>query len=247
MSHMSLKEQSGCRKLLRLLTLDDLLALKDTVTNRLIAVESTQEAIEAIITYSKDAEELLKRKKISRHEKNTVIKDEVGDGLSDLAALGKQFCQWFFSLLNSQNPSQGPPVQDWGPQHFWEDVRLRLLLCTGEQRVDEFNGAQMVSQRLHALAGEERLLFCPNLEGSGLKYVSSPHGLVVVAVAGTIHRDNACLGIFEQVFGLIRSPMDDNRWKIKYVYIKVEAQGAITERQLPCITYDSKELLRFCN
>jgi len=42
MSHMSLKEQSGCRKLLRLLTLDDLLALKDTVTNRLIAVESTQ-------------------------------------------------------------------------------------------------------------------------------------------------------------------------------------------------------------
>ncbi|CAM4606370.1 unnamed protein product [Leuciscus chuanchicus] len=285
MSHLSMKEQSGCRKLLKLLPLDDLLALKDTVTNRLIAVESTEEAIEATITYSKDAEELLKRKKvhrdvifkylanegvamppnsekhqlvrrtiefwssgeISRREKNTVITDEVGDGLSDLAALGKQFCQWFYSLLNSQNPSQGPPVQDWGPQHFWEDARLRLLLCTGEQRLDEFNGAQMVSQRLHALAGEERLLFCPNLEGYGLKCISSAHGLVVVAVAGTIHRDNACLGIFEQVFGLIRSPMDNNRWKIKYVYIKVEAQSAITERPLPLVTYDSKELLRFCN
>lgn len=42
MSHLSMKEQSGCRKLLKLLPLDDLLALKDTVTNRLIAVESTE-------------------------------------------------------------------------------------------------------------------------------------------------------------------------------------------------------------
>lgn len=184
---------------------------------------------------------------ISKCEKNTVITDEVGDGLSDLAALGKQFCQWFYHLLNSQNPGQGHPVQDWGPQHFWEDVRLRLLLCSGEQRVDEFNGAELVSKRLHALAGEERLLFCPNLEGYGLKCISSAHGLVIVAVAGTIHRDNACLGIFEQVFGLIRSPMDNNRWKIKYVYIKVEAQSAITDRQLPLITYDSKELLKLCN
>ncbi|XP_048020275.1 uncharacterized protein C3orf38 homolog [Megalobrama amblycephala] len=284
MSKLSMKEQSGCRKLLKLLSLDDLFALKDTVTNRLIAVESTEEAIEAIITYSQDADELLKRKKvhrdvifkylanegvamlpnsdkhqlirrtiefwssseISKREKSTVVTDEVGDGLSDLPALGKQFCQWFYCLLNSQNPSQGHPAQDWGPQHFWEDVRLRLLLCSGEQRVDEFNGAELVSKRLHALAGEERLLFCPNLEGYGLKCISSAHGLVIVAVAGTIHRDNACLGIFEQVFGLIRSPMDNNRWKIKYVYIKVEAQGAITDRLLPLITYDSKELLRFC-
>ncbi|XP_051761946.1 uncharacterized protein C3orf38 homolog isoform X2 [Ctenopharyngodon idella] len=246
MSKLSVKEQSGCRKLLKLLPLDDLFALKDTVTNRLIAVESTEEAIEAIITYSQDAEELLKRKKISKCEKSTVVTDEVGDGLSDLPALGKQFCQWFYCLLNSQNPSQGHPAQDWGPQHFWEDVRLQLLLCSGEQRVDEFNGAELVSKRLRALAGEERLLFCPNLEGYGLKCISSAHGLVIVAVAGTIHRDNACLGIFEQVFGLIRSPMDNNRWKIKYVYIKVEAQSAITDRQLPLITYDSKELLRLC-
>ncbi|XP_026074258.1 uncharacterized protein C3orf38-like [Carassius auratus] len=285
MSKLSMKEQSGCRKLLRLLTLDDLFALKDTVTNRLIAVESTQEAIEAIITYSQDAEELLKRKKvhrdvifkylanegvamlpnsekqqlirrtieywssgeISNREKNTMVSEDVGDGLSDLLALGSQFCQWFFTLLNSQNPTQGQPAQDWGPQHFWPDVRLRLLSCAGEQRVDEFNGAELVSQRLHAFAGQEGLLFCPNLEGQGLKCISSAHGLVLVAVAGTIHREDACLGIFEKVFGLIRSPMDNNRWKIKIVNIKVEAQNAITDRKLPVITYDSKEMLRLCD
>lgn len=176
-----------------------------------------------------------------------MVSDDVGDGLSDLPALGNQFCQWFFTLLNSQNPIQGQPAQDWGPQHFWPDVRLRLLSCTGEQHVDEFNGAELVSQRLHAFAGQERLLFCPNLEGQGLKCMSSAHGLVLVAVAGTIHRDNACLGIFEKVFGLIRSPMDNNRWKIKNVNIKVEAQNAITDRKLPVITYDSKELLSLCD
>lgn len=45
----------------------------------------------------------------------------------DPLALGQQFCQWFFQLLNSQNPSLGMQPQDWGPQHFWPDVKLRLL------------------------------------------------------------------------------------------------------------------------
>lgn len=41
--------------------------------------------------------------------------------------LGQQFCQWFYQLLNSQNPSLGHQPQDWGPQHFWPDVKLRLF------------------------------------------------------------------------------------------------------------------------
>lgn len=52
------------------------------------------------------------------------MKAEVG---FDPLVLGKQFCEWFFQLLNSQNPSLGQQPQDWGPQHFWPDVRLRLL------------------------------------------------------------------------------------------------------------------------
>lgn len=45
----------------------------------------------------------------------------------DPLVLGQQFCQWFFQLLNSHNPSLGQPPQDWGPQHFWPDVKLRLI------------------------------------------------------------------------------------------------------------------------
>uniref|UniRef100_A0A672TAI7 Uncharacterized protein n=1 Tax=Sinocyclocheilus grahami TaxID=75366 RepID=A0A672TAI7_SINGR len=193
MSKLSMKEQSGCRKLLRLLPLDDLFALKDTVTNRLIAVESTQEAIEAIISYSQDAEELLKRKKVHR------------------------------------------------------DVIFKYLAKEGVAMPPNSDKQQLTRRTIEHWASGEHLLFCPNLEGQGLKCISSAHGLVLVAIAGTIHRDNACLGIFEKVFGLIRSPMDNNRWKIKIVNMKVEAQSGITDRQLPVITYDSKELLSLCD
>lgn len=54
-------------------------------------------------------------------------RDMKGDVGFDPLVLGQQFCQWFFQLLNSQNPSLGQQPQDWGPQHFWPDVKLRLL------------------------------------------------------------------------------------------------------------------------
>lgn len=52
------------------------------------------------------------------------MKTEVG---FEPLVLGQQFCQWFFQLLNSQNPLLGQQPQDWGPQHFWPDVKLHLL------------------------------------------------------------------------------------------------------------------------
>lgn len=165
--------------------------------------------------------------------------------MGELTALGKQFCQWFFQLWNSQNPQAAQQAQDWGPQHFWSDAKLLLLLYTQVQQKEEFLGAELVSQRLFSLVWEERVLFCPNLEQTGLKCVSTPHGLVLVAVAGTIHRENNCLGVFEQVFGLIRDPLEDSRWKIKCVHLKIK--GQIGKEKLPAVTYDSKELFELFN
>ncbi|KAF4086925.1 hypothetical protein AMELA_G00089930 [Ameiurus melas] len=277
MSVMSKKESDGCKKLLELLPKDDLFALNDTVTNRLIQVTSSREAIEAIIAYSMSAEELLKRKKVHRDvifqylakesvvvprnsEKYQLVKKTLElwscatqvsnsdfqkeDGLGELTALGKQFCQWFFQLLNSQSPLAAQPVQDWGPQHFWSDAKMLLSHTTLSQvkQKEEFVGAELVSQRLLALVWDERLLFCPNLAQPGPKCVASLHGLVLVAVAGTIHRESDCLGVFEQVFGLIRSPLDDNRWKIKFVHLNAKRQ--IGKETVPAVTYDSQELLQ---
>ncbi|KAK6315202.1 hypothetical protein J4Q44_G00147310 [Coregonus suidteri] len=76
-------------------------------------------------------------------------------------------------LLNSQNPTLGQPPQDWDPQHFWEDVCLRLFSSADGQQM-EFHGSELTSLCLLALARDERLLLSPNLDPPGLKALSSP-------------------------------------------------------------------------
>jgi hypothetical protein len=115
--------------------------------------------------------------------------------------------------------------------------------------MEEFHGSELTSLRLLALARDERLLLSPNLDPPGLKVLSSPHGLVLVAVAGTIHRDDVCLGVYEQVFGLIRSPLEQNSWKIKFVNLKIKGQDALggaEELASPALTCSSSELQLLC-
>ncbi|KAK9537448.1 hypothetical protein VZT92_005064 [Zoarces viviparus] len=295
---LSETERAGCTKILKSMSTGHLLSLSDTVTNKMIVVENVTEATETILSFTKNAEELLKRKKVHRDlvfkylakegvlmppnsEKHQLVKrtlalwssgkadkslpeqtDETRRGPTtgtvstevkaetgfDPLVLGQQFCQWFFQLLNSHNPSLGQPPQDWGPQHFWPDVTLRLLSKVGSEQMEDFLGAELVSLRLLALTRDERLLLSPNLQPHGLRTLASPHGMVLVAVAGTIHRDKACLGIFEQIFGLISSPLEKNSWKIKFVNLKIRGQDALggTEMVAPSLSYNSTELQLLC-
>ncbi|KAM6309979.1 uncharacterized protein C3orf38 homolog [Aegotheles albertisi] len=286
---LSEQEQAACRGLLELLGTEELMALTDTVTNRLVHPESRQEAIHAILVYSQNVEELLKRRKVYREiilkylaahgiavppssEKHLLI-DRVKQYWSgqlptraaesgerrcaesygerrkspqnDLCHLGEEFCQWFFELLNSQHPMGVKSKEGWGPQHFWEDAKMRFCYNTLEKNTEEYVGAEMVSLRLLSLVKEEYLLFNPNLRANGLKCVMSRHGLVLVAVAGTVHRDNTCLGIFEQIFGLISCPLRGNTWKIKVINLKIVGQNALEpgmEIEKPSIKYDSNQL-----
>ncbi|KAJ0005885.1 hypothetical protein NQD34_015779 [Periophthalmus magnuspinnatus] len=293
MTGLSLTERAECTKILRQMTHADLMSLSDTVTNKLIVVESSKEAMETILSFTKSAEELLKRKKVFRDlifkylakegiampttsEKHVLIKRTLElwsskkmhesqgqrsdsrtrqytetvptDPGFDPQILGQQFCQWFFGLLNSQNPALGQERQKWGPEHFWPDAKFHLHARTCEEQVEEFAGADMVSLRLLALTHEERLIFSPNLDANGLKTLASPHGLVLVAVAGTIHRDVSCLGIFEQIFGLIKSPVDNN-WKIKFINLKIRGQDSLKNKEMsaPTINYNSSDLQLLCS
>ncbi|KFO88767.1 Uncharacterized protein C3orf38, partial [Buceros rhinoceros silvestris] len=180
----------------------------------------------------------LKERKLhgkSHGERQELLPDDIHD-------LGKEFCQWFFGLLNSQHPLGVKSGEGWGPQHFWENVKLKLCYNTLERNMEEYVGAEMVSLRLLSLVKEEYLLFNANLHADGLKCAMSPHGLVLVAVAGTVHRDNTCLGIFEQIFGLISCPIRENTWKIKAVNLKIVGQSAGMQIEKPFIKYESNQL-----
>ncbi|XP_039111527.1 uncharacterized protein C3orf38 homolog isoform X1 [Hyaena hyaena] len=300
MSRLSYSEMEGCRNLLGLLDNDDIMALCDTITNRLVQPEDRQDAIRAILVYSQSVEELLRRKKIHREvifkylatqgviippatEKHSLIqhakdywkkhlqpklketpepvktedirlfqqqeKEDKNAEKVDFRRLGEEFCHWFFELLNSQNPFLGPPQDEWGPQHFWQDVKLRFYYNTSEQNVIDYHGAEIVSLRLLSLVKEEYLFLSPNLDSQGLKCASSPHGLVMVGVAGTVHRGNTCLGIFEQIFGLIRCPFVENTWKIKFINLRIIGEHSLAPGTLmkPAITFESSDLEAFYN
>ncbi|XP_074140908.1 LOW QUALITY PROTEIN: uncharacterized protein C3orf38 homolog [Sminthopsis crassicaudata] len=216
MSGLNKIELEGCLDLLGLMETSEILALFDTITNRLVQPQD-------------------RRKK---REKNP-------EQFDDCYKLGEEFCQWFFELLNSQNPFFRPPQEKWGPQHFWVDVKLKFCYNTSEQNVMDYHGSELVSLRLLSLVKEEFLFLNLNLDCNRLKCVSSPHGLVVVAVTGTVHRGSMCLGIFEQVFGLIRSPFLVNTWKIKFVNLSIVGKNSLepgVTLEKPSITLESKEL-----
>ncbi|XP_027268234.1 uncharacterized protein C3orf38 homolog isoform X2 [Cricetulus griseus] len=300
MSGLRHLETEGCRDLLGMLDNEEIMALCDTVTNRLVQPVDRQDAIHAILVYSQSVEELLRRKKVHREvifkylatqgvvvppttEKHNLIqyakgyweeqslklktaaeavtttediqlfeqqaKEDKEAEKVDFRRLGEEFCQWFFELLNSQNPFLGPPQDEWGPQHFWNDVKLRFYYSTTEQNVIDYHGAEIVSLRLLSLVKEEFLFLSPNLDSQGLKCASSPHGLVMVGVAGTVHRGNTCLGIFEQIFGLIRSPFVENTWKIKFINLRIIGGSSLAPGTLlkPAVTFEQSDLESFYN
>ncbi|XP_051870800.1 uncharacterized protein C3orf38-like isoform X2 [Pristis pectinata] len=254
MSVLSDSERCGCREILQALGQDELLSVADTVTNRMLKIDGRAEAMNAILSYSQSAEELLKRKKIHREilfqylAKHNIV---IPVNAEKYQLIQRVIDYWRESNTASQNPLEKEHSTEWGPQHFWEDAKLKFSYRTLEEQMEEYTGAVMVSLRLLALTKDEHLFLNPNLTDGGLKCIHSPHGLVIIAVAGTIHRASICLGVFEQIFGLIRCPKNENNWKMKFIDLKITGQGAMSATlqsneasQPPIIKYESNELLQ---
>ncbi|XP_055501018.1 uncharacterized protein C3orf38 homolog [Leucoraja erinacea] len=168
-------------------------------------------------------------------------------GGSESGDMDKEFCKWFFHLLNSQNPSFGQQAEAWGPQHFWDDAMLHFTHCVREIQTEQHQSSAIVSLRLLSLVKDEQLLFNPNISHSGMRSATSPHGVVAIAVAGTVHKEGQCLGIFEQVFGLIRSGVYGNNWKIRFVKLQVKAFNGQQQIVQPSVSVQMPELQAYLN
>ncbi|XP_052101371.1 uncharacterized protein C3orf38 homolog [Mytilus californianus] len=141
---------------------------------------------------------------------------------TDLQLLGETFARWFYKVLNSQNPHMGVSAEEFGPCHFWDEAKLMLLIVTDDQSTkDELSGSQFVSDRLLLFTKSEFLLFNPNISRDGVYVKSERHGMVVVLVCGTIHRQNQHLGVFDQMFGLVKDPRFNDNYKIKLTKLKL--------------------------
>jgi hypothetical protein len=50
----------------------------------------------------------------------------------------------------------------------------------------------------------------------------------MVLACGTLHQQDKCVGVFEQLFGLIRDPLACNNWKIKYTELHLTSKSTVT-------------------
>ncbi|KAK6179397.1 hypothetical protein SNE40_011768 [Patella caerulea] len=146
------------------------------------------------------------------------------------------FVKWFYKTINSQNPSLDETPEDFGPQHFWNDISL---LFTVNSNVEKFDGFEIVPQKLLALAKEELYLFNPNISTEGVRSKKGPLGQLGISVCGMVHQGNVCLGVFEQDFGLALYPSFENHYKIKRIALKLRSSNVATMPKLE----EGKDLL----
>lgn len=279
---MTSAPEPGIVDILTKLDEDNLLSLAKTVTQGLLKISTTQDAIKGILKYSPDTLSILRRKSITREllfsyldDKNVMVRlpitknelidkileywnesasgikpestsiscrnneDSVSNSKEDrnsIAALAEQFAGWFYELLNNNNV---------GAEHFYADAKLKINMLSNNDHntISIENNPENLAYELLNVRMQHNLYFNPNISKEGTQGRMNPHGLVMVLVCGTIHVQETCVGVFEQVFALARDPFSDNNWKIKSSEMNLRSNNAVHRQPRLCESELTSNLL----
>lgn len=153
---------------------------------------------------------------------------------SPMQLMGETFVTWFYHLLNSVHPKfANPNLGDkFGSHHFWSDCRLQLELQCSQQVVQHScDTSEEVASNLRNVVLQVGLFFNPNVTKEGVETACDAHGLVKVRVSGVVYNTDTCIGMFKQIFGLVRDMSKPDNWKIKFTELAVICNSNI--RRLP--------------
>lgn len=139
---------------------------------------------------------------------------------NNIGMMATQFTKWFYDLMNSGGV---------GSEHFYSDAKLTLNLISESDHDSKLveNDPEEISRVLLSVQQQHNLFFNPNISKEGTQGRIDPHGLVIVIVCGTLHVQDVCAGVFEQVFSLARDPFCDNNWKIKNSELNLKSKSGI--------------------
>ena len=140
---------------------------------------------------------------------------------TEVQEMALQFVRWFYPILNNGHVANANNEDNFGPHHFWQDCQLKVCTPQYEHLVE---GSTAVAKKLLTLIGQHQLYFNPFDAQQGVRSFLEPHGLVAVMACGGLHRGDACIGIYEQKFGLVRDPSVGNNWKIKFTELKLNGK-----------------------
>ncbi|XP_037933976.1 uncharacterized protein C3orf38 homolog isoform X2 [Teleopsis dalmanni] len=135
--------------------------------------------------------------------KETIIEKDVN------SVLAHTFSKWFFQRYNDETLNAND---------FYADAQLTLQLVDGD-RINEkqITGASNVLHSLLDTKHTFQIYFHPNFDNDGCQGCVDMHGLVIVLICGTLHKQEICIGVFECTFGLLRDPFAENNYKIKTI------------------------------
>lgn len=162
-------------------------------------------------------------------------KSQLNESDSEVLLMSLKFVQWFYNLLNqSVDVNSGA---HFGVEHFWPDCSMKLHLLSDQNDImEEVQGdASEVVRLFHKVKSQYMIYFHPNLSENGVHGKKNYHGLVLVLACGTLHKDNLCCGVFEQLFGLIEDPSTNN-WKIKFTEVKLKNTNDVCNPPTLCTT-----------
>lgn len=139
----------------------------------------------------------------------------------------REFSKWYYTMVNRLQPTC---------THLAGDT-LREEVFLGNSSAEVYTYGPTTTQRtavgqrdtyalLKDIFTEHRILFSPNVD-SGIQSYAVEHGLIKLFVCGTLHQENSFLGIFEQEFGLVQSPVE-RAWKIMYTKLNLKQAGETT-------------------
>lgn len=115
--------------------------------------------------------------------------------------------------------------------HFWADGKFKLTMMSHNTVTAEYteDSPEKISELLFKVKTEHNLHFNPNLAG-GVKVQIDPHGLVILLICGTLHKNSILVGVFEQTFSLARDPFSENNWKIKKSELHLKDAGSVSSK-----------------
>ncbi|CAH2010202.1 unnamed protein product [Acanthoscelides obtectus] len=126
-----------------------------------------------------------------------------GESEQVISQLADQFAKWFYTMLNSD--------EGVGTEHFYANAKLKIAIVTDEgcdlKEVED--NPEDICSALRTLKLQHQLYFNPDFTNEGIQGRIDPHGLVMVFTCGTLHAEDAIVGVFEQVFSLARDTFCD--------------------------------------
>lgn len=149
---------------------------------------------------------------------NLMVKSQ--PNLSQCYEMGEHFVRWFFRLLNEAGESKSAN-ESFGAEHFWLDIALKFIcLENGFPRCGVIETAENVANFFKILMIANELKLDPSLQNVTTNF--DAYGLVKIMSQGVVHKGKTSIGIFKQLFGLIRDPKNTDRWKIKFSELQIQ-------------------------